>query len=86
MTDGKKDSKPGQLEGSNKTFKGFDVQTNKAAFPCAAMIMLTGDQGFGGKGRKGNTGRQDEEQCFPFGAQFHYGYIVSLFRAFWQAA
>jgi len=55
VKDRKNGKKPRQFEGSKKTFNGFDVQTDRAAFSCTDMIMLIGYQGFGGKNPKHNT-------------------------------
>jgi hypothetical protein len=48
MKGGKKDSNPGQFEGFQKTLNGFYLYTDRAVFSDTIMIMVTGDQGFGG--------------------------------------
>ena len=71
MKGGKKDGKPGQTECFEKTLNGFNMQANRAIFTGTVMIMLTGDQSFGGNDQKGNADRQAENKYFPGEARFH---------------
>jgi hypothetical protein len=66
MKSGKKDSKPGQLEGFQKTLNGFNARADRAIFSGTVMIILTGDQGFGGNDQEDNAERQKEKKDFIF--------------------
>jgi len=59
MKGGKKENKPGKVECSKKTFNNFNLHANRAAIPRTFMVMLAGDQSFGGNNRKNNTDRHD---------------------------
>jgi hypothetical protein len=72
MKGGKKSDKPGQPEGFQKTLNGFNTRADRTAFSGTVMIMVAGDQGFGGKNRKGNAGSQKEKKNFIFEAWFHW--------------